>query len=246
MQFIQSMELRNSYLCISEVFAITVCSWVFKGLLTSLCGQLNIVEVSVVKSRHNSEGVGLGDWYRTAKSWRSQADCDCRCVAQQRSVGIATLVQMLVALIDFACLLRACDWWQVSVTVISDSDFRVCNILLLALLLALRSPSIVQQWHERYPLSFVVLALWLNGFSVVSLGDFIYCTLGEYFPCEIGEFQFLDPEGRFQKATVVVVVVVVVVISSLKALLICSGVRRNFVYTFVLTFPTFYRLRFVT
>jgi len=53
---------------------------------------------------------------------------------------------------------------------------------------------------------------------------------------------FLGPEGGSQKATLVlVVVVVVVVISSLKipkAFLIHSGAQRNFVYTFVLTFPT--------
>jgi len=51
--------------------------------------------------------------------------------------------------------------------------------------------------------------------------------------------KFLDPEGGFQKATLVVVVVVV--ISSLKipkAFLIHSGAQRNFAHTFVLTFPT--------
>jgi len=47
-----------------------------------------------------------------------------------------------------------------------------------------------------------------------------------------------DPEGGFQKATLVVLVLLVVVISSLKipkAFLIRSGVQRNFAYTFVLT-----------
>jgi len=47
----------------------------------------------------------------------------------------------------------------------------------------------------------------------------------------------LDPEGGSQKA----ILVVVVVITSLKipnSFLICSGVQRNFAYTFVLTFPT--------
>jgi len=53
---------------------------------------------------------------------------------------------------------------------------------------------------------------------------------------------FLDPECRSQKATlvVVVVVVVVVIISSLKipkAFLIRSRAQQNFAYTFVLTFP---------
>jgi len=59
-------------------------------------------------------------------------------------------------------------------------------------------------------------------------------------------FLFLDPEGGFQKATVVVLVVVlvvVVVISSPgskipKTFLIRSGAQRNFAYTFMLTLPT--------
>jgi len=63
--------------------------------------------------------------------------------------------------------------------------------------------------------------------------------------------EFLDPEGGSRKATfvVVLVVLVVVVISSLKipkASLIRSGAQRNFAYTFMLTFPTVYRLRFST
>jgi len=48
---------------------------------------------------------------------------------------------------------------------------------------------------------------------------------------------YFDPEGGFQKATLVVVVV----ISSLKipkAFLIRSGAQQNFAYTFLLTFPT--------
>jgi len=58
----------------------------------------------------------------------------------------------------------------------------------------------------------------------------------------------VDPEGRSPNATLVVVVVVVVVgISSLKmpkALLICSGAQQNVAYTFMLIFPTDYRLKF--
>jgi len=52
---------------------------------------------------------------------------------------------------------------------------------------------------------------------------------------------FLDPEGGFQKTTIVVVVVLVVGISSLKmpkAFLIRCGAQRKFAYTFVLIFPT--------
>ena len=47
----------------------------------------------------------------------------------------------------------------------------------------------------------------------------------------------LDPEDGSQKATLVLLLLVVV-ISSLEALLIRSGVQRNFAYTFVPTFPT--------
>jgi len=53
--------------------------------------------------------------------------------------------------------------------------------------------------------------------------------------------RFLDPEGEFQKATLVFLVVVVVGISSLKipkAFLIRSGAQRKFAYIFMLTFPS--------
>jgi len=53
---------------------------------------------------------------------------------------------------------------------------------------------------------------------------------------------FLDPEGGSPNATLVVVLLLALGISTLKipkAFLTCSGVQRNFVYTFVLTFPTY-------
>jgi len=49
----------------------------------------------------------------------------------------------------------------------------------------------------------------------------------------------LDPEDESQKATVVLLLVVVISSPKIhKALLIRSGVQRNFAYTFLLTFPT--------
>jgi len=50
---------------------------------------------------------------------------------------------------------------------------------------------------------------------------------------------FLDAEGGSQNATLVVLIAVG--ISSLKipkSFLVCSGVQRNFAYTFMLTFST--------
>jgi len=52
------------------------------------------------------------------------------------------------------------------------------------------------------------------------------------------KFSLLDPEGGFQKATLVVLVLGISSLKIAKAFLIRSEVQRNFAYTFVLTFPT--------
>jgi len=55
---------------------------------------------------------------------------------------------------------------------------------------------------------------------------------------------FFDPEGGSQKATLLVVGISYPGSKNPKAFLIRSGTQRNFAYTFMLTFPADYHLRF--
>jgi len=56
---------------------------------------------------------------------------------------------------------------------------------------------------------------------------------------------FLDPEGGSQNATLVVVVLGISSVKIPKAFLIYGGAHRNFAYTFMLTVPRTYHLRFL-